>query len=498
MSASPQSTTKSRPNHNWFAWFLSATALAVAGTAIGFLLPPSQSPQSPTSGTAPVATDSTADEAGEHWLQEFALSVADVRDTQEAPALAIDDAGRIALAWASKTSETERTLFFTSSTNHGRPFDEPRVISTSGIFKSGSGAGGRGGHERRMLPRLAFGGGSLSLAWCDAPADGSSVRMLLAESRDGGVSFSQPAPLHQSEAARPTFTSLSANESGQVAASWLDCRNGPQQVFAAIRPAREASFLPDTMVFSGEHDQGVCPCCPTASYVLSDGTVLVAYRSTVDGYRDSWICRWDPKSGGAFSQPLRVTPPTWKFVGCPHDGPSIVVSREMVHMAWMDAHTGRQRTYYGRAKLSDMKFDVQELNAAGPGTQGNPKLCIDRAGRLHALWEESLADESPAEKTETGQERPGNGHQHAPEIGAGRAIMHACSPLADGHFDGPRAVHPQPNRFQMRPAVAAGVDGLVVAWMELDEAGKRVVVTRLHEADRPKLTSVQRIGEWNE
>jgi len=479
--------------------------LAVAGTAIGFLLPPGQPSQSPTSSTA-IASNSTgrpSDESlataepSDQWLHEFSLSTADVRDTQEAPALVIDDAGRIALAWASKTSDAERTLFFTTSTNHGRSFDEPRVISSSGIFKSGSGVAGRGGgHERRMLPRLAFGGGLLSLAWCDAPLDGSSVRLLLAESQDGGLTFGQPAPIHLSDSARPTFTSLAANERGQLAASWLDCRNGPQQVFAAIRPAGQTSFQPDTMVFAGQNSQGVCPCCPTASHVLSDGTVLVAYRSAIDGYRDTWICRWDPASGGAFSQPLPVTSPTWQFDGCPHDGPSIVVSRDVVHIAWMDAHTGRQRTYYGRAGLSDMKFEVQELNAAGPGTQGNAKLCIDSAGRLHALWEESLADEPPSGERSGNQKRGGgSGHQHAPETGAGRAIMYACSPHADGSFDAPLAVHPQPNCFQIRPAVASGAEGLVVAWMELDEAGKRVVVTRLPDADRLAQATAHGVGD---
>jgi hypothetical protein len=136
------------------------------------------------------------------------------------------------------------------------------------------------------------------------------------------------------------------------------------------------------------------------------------------------------------------------------------------------------------------------LNAAGLGTQGNPRLCIDLAGKLHAVWEESLADEPVSgEKTEGGKSSGSSGHQHAPAVGAGRAIMHACAPLADGHFETPRAVHPQPNRFQMRPAIACLVDGLVIAWMELDEAGKRVVVKRLPGADRLTLAPVRHVKD---
>lgn len=475
-------------------WLSLAAVLAIAGMTVGYLLPTDQpsNTSAATAGAVPAephpASAETPLKKSADWLHEFLLSEADVRDTQEAPALAIDGNDQIAVAWASKTSETERTLNFVSSRDRGRSFDHPRSIATSGIFRSGSGGKGQagskshgGGHERRMLPRLAFGAGTLHLAWCDAPLDGSSVRMLLAESRDFGQSFSTPAPLHRSEAARPTFTSLAANDAGEVAASWLDCRHGPQQVFAAVRLAGSADFLPDATVFPGQNDEGVCPCCPTASYVLPDGGVLVAYRGQIDGYRDTWICRCDPRQRNVFFEPIPVTPPTWKFDGCPHDGPSLAVTGDTLHVAWMDAHSGRQRAYYARAKLAEMKFEVQDLNPAGPGTQGNTKLCVDSAGRLHAVWEESLADEPPptAEKSSGSKWGGGSG---PPTIGAGRAIMHAVSPLADGKFDIPSAIRPKNGHFQMRPAIACGSDGLLVAaWMELNETGKRLVVTRLPE-----------------
>lgn len=474
-------------------WLSLGALLAIAGVSVGYLLPADTSLGTATTSTSNNAADSHSASAqttlsqSTTWLHEFPLSEADIRDTQEAPALAIDRTGQIALAWASKTSENERTLFFTASHDQGRTFKEPRMMAISGIFKSGSGGKGNGGgHERRMLPRLACGGETLNLAWCDAPLDGSSVRMLFANSRDFGRTFTEPVPLHQNTAARPTFTSLAANDAGEVAASWLDCRYGPQQVFAAVRLADSNDFLPDMTVFAGQNEQGVCPCCPTASYVLPDGVVLVAYRSQIDGYRDTWICRCDPKSGGKFSEPIPVTPPTWKFDGCPHDGPSLVVSGDTLHIAWMDAHSGRQRAYYAHAKLADMQFQVQDLNATGPGTQGNVKLAIDSAGRLHAVWEESLADELPAvsaaEKS-SGSNRGGGGG--TPASGAGRAIMHAISPLADGKFETPHAIRAQAGRYQMRPAIACGGEGsLVAAWMELDASGKRLVVTRLHPVDR--------------
>jgi hypothetical protein len=135
-----------------------------------------------------------------------------------------------------------------------------------------------------------------------------------------------------------------------------------------------------------------------------------------------------------------------------------------------------------------MKFDVQELNAAGPGTQGNATVVVDREGRLHVVWEESLTDDPAALHTANTLEskpRDAVGHRHGRPTGSGRVIMYACSRRADGQFTHPFAIRPQPGRFQMRPTIACGADGLIVAaWMELDEAGKRAVVSSVQEIEQ--------------
>jgi hypothetical protein len=480
--------------------WLSVGSAVILGLAIGLLLPnpdetgegaesarTGRAMREPGGATRPAQHDPSVAPAYPRSIQlpggpshEFPLSAADVRDTQEAPSVAVDQAGRIFLAWASKTSDLERTLYFTTSSDEGQSYEQPRAIAVSGIFKSaGADPDKRGGHERRMSPRLAISGEGLLLAWCDAPRDGSRVSMLLVESRDGGGSFSNPSPIHHSDAARPTFTSLAVNLAGRCAASWLDSRHGVQQVFAAARVCGSPSFEDELLVYAGQDNQGVCPCCPTATYVASDGTVVVAWRNEIDGYRDVWFSLLDPGASARFTAPVPVVPPTWKFDGCPHDGPSLAMSHEWLHVAWMDAHSGRPRVYYARAGRRDLKFVVRELNAAGPGTQGNPKLCFDGAGRLHALWEESLADEPLAAPA-----GPTHGiSSHSPGAsGAGRVIMHACSPHADGLFGSARPILSRPGRFQTRPAIAAGPGELLVAaWNELDEGGKRVIVMRLGE-----------------
>jgi hypothetical protein len=463
-------------------WLPFLTVLALSGLAAGYFWPPkasvtTESPAAPNSD----GIDSPAASAPD-LIQEFPLPAADVRDTQQAPSLAVGPDCQVYVSWESKSGEATKALMFTAAPNSTAAFEQPRVVAASGIFKSGGGS--RGGHERRMLPRVASYGRTVAVAWSDAPADGSRVQMLLAESLDGGQSFGKPVVVHASTEARPTFIAMAANSQGRIAASWLDCRTGPQQVYAAVRPAADAEFVADSLVCAGQNDQGVCPCCPTASLVMEDGRVLVAYRGLADGYRDTWISQFNPNAPAKFSEPVAVVPPTWKFDGCPHDGPALAAAGEWLHVAWTDAHSGRQRAYFGRARLSDLKFVAQELNAAGPGTQGNVKLAINDSGGVHAVWEESLTEELP---TDSGSGSP-SGHQHALPTGAGRVIVHAYAPQGDGRFGPAQAVRPQPGSFQTRPAVACGAGGeLVIAWTELDESGKRVVVVRRSLGERTAL-----------
>ena len=442
----------------------------VAGAAAGGLYlsggwPGGEPHPQPPGQPAPAADDPPRS-------HHFALSALDAKDTIEAPTLAIGPGGSVFLAWASKTGEAERTVLFTRSTDGGRTFENPKAVSKGGIYKT-AGKGKGGGYERRATPHLAVTPAGLHLSWGEALPDRSAMRMLLASSADAGVTFDTPRPVHTGTRANPTFTAMGAGPGGALACAWLDDRAGAQQPFAAIRPAGAATFEPERLVAAGQDGQGVCPCCPTAACFAPDGTLLVGFRNIQDGYRDIAIGRLRPGQS-AFEGPFPVIGNTWKFDGCPHDGPSLTVTGDTLHVAWMDARGGPQRCYYARAKLPELKFEVRELHPNTPGTQGNPKLLADTAGALHAVWEASLGTEPAAENP--------TGHQHGPpKVGAagGRAVMYAVMPAGQTEFGGVRAVAPKPGAFQTRPVLAAGDGTIFVAWNELDTAGKAVVVTRL-------------------
>jgi hypothetical protein len=402
------------------------------------------------------------------FTHRFALTSRDAKDTIEAPELAADSAGRVYLAWGSKTADAERSVYFTRTTDAGRSFDVPKAVSKGGVFKSRT-KGAREGHERRATPHVAVKGQELHLTWSEGATDGATMRLLLATSTDAGMTFGPPCAVDQAPEANPTFTALAAGPNAELACAWLGGPAG-QQPFAAVRRAGATAFEEERLIHAGQDGKGVCPCCPLAACFAPDGTLYVAFRNIADGYRDIAIGVLKPGKA-KFEGPFPVVAPSWKFNGCPHDGPSLAVVGEHLHVVWMDARSGPQRCYHARAKLADMAFSAEELHAIPAGTQGNAKLHADAAGRLHAVWEES-ATAPPTGDAEK--------HQHGPPTvtpgAGGRAIWYAVLG-SDGRFGSPRTVAPRIGAFQTRPAITVTNAGrALVAWNELDETGKAIVV----------------------
>jgi hypothetical protein len=443
---------------------LTLAALAAAGLGGGvYLAAYSPTPAGPPVGPAEVP------------VHRFPLTAADAKDTLEAPVLTADPAGRLYLAWASRTGDDERTLYLARSDDAGGRFDGPRAVAKSGVFKSVAQTKGKAvTREVRMVPHLVAAGPAVHLAWIEALADRSGVRAIVAASTDRGDTFGPPTPWHQGAGARATYTALAAGPDGALLASWLDNRNKAQQCYAAVRRAGAAAFDTELVVHAGDDDKGVCPCCPTAALVGPDGAAFVAFRNVANGYRDIAVGVKKPGESAFTLHP--VVPPAWEFNGCPHDGPSLARVGDTLHVAWMDARGGPPRCYHASARLSEMTFTARELNPIAAGTQGNAKLFADAAGTLHAVWEESAGADPPADA----------GHRHepaAPTPGVGgRAVMHRSWPAGAAGFGEARAVRAKPGAFQTRPAVTGTPAGeVVVAWNELDEAGKAVAVTRLGE-----------------
>lgn len=470
-----------RPQHRTaIAKYVFLAVLVIAGGSCGLYLSTHSSvddqvssPNEPTPAAQRRESDRTP------TIHRFPLTTLDAKDTVEAPDIAINLSGRLFLTWASKTGDKERTVFLARTADSGDSYEAPRIISCGGIYKTVAKDSSKGGgYERRATPHVGVEGDRVCLSWSEALSNGAGMKMLIATSTDAGTTFGPARQINNGERSKPTFTAMTVDSRGAIACSWLDDRMGSQRPFAAIRQPGVTEFESERLVYQGQGENGVCPCCPTAVTFGADGTLYVAFRNIQDGYRDIAVNLLKP-GAGKFEGPFPIVPNTWKFDGCPHDGPSLVVIGETLHVLWMDARSGLQRCFYGWAKLTDMKFDVRELHPGTAGSQGNAKLFADSSGNLHAVWEESIGTEP------TLNESP-NGHQHGQSkvgSGAGRAIVYAQMPKGSNEFKGYRTIAPKQDAFQTRPCIAVKPTSEVyVAWNELDTSGKAVVVAHWNES----------------
>jgi len=456
---------------------LTVVLMGVGGFALAWLAfdTPVRPPQ------APVAPGTVGQTPGSPRAVEierrYVLRPEDIHADRETPAIAVDAKGQVVVAWASQTGALERTIYLLHSSDGGRNFSPPVPWRKVPIYRFQSKTPGKTmTFSTHVLPRLTAGDGAIWLGWVEAVNGGPEVQYLVARSTDGGRSFSEPLSAHGDKAVRPGFTTLATAGDGTLCASWLDGRNQGQQPFLAVKTEGADQFSTESLVFAGPEGKGICPCCDLAVARAKDGATFVAFRNSDSGYRDISIAQSKAGESAGFAPPTPVTPDHWSFDGCPHDGPSLALSGDRLHVLWMDAHTGQNRVYAASSPRQALAFTPRELSASSPGAQGHPKLVAAPSGTLHAVWDESL---DPAGPAPTGSHHGASHSPSAVNSGSGRAIMYA-SATADGTFGTPRAVAPHPGAFQLNPALAVGPAGdIFIAWNELDTEGKQVVLVKL-------------------
>jgi hypothetical protein len=439
-------------------------AAGIVGLTIGLNLSGRPRPKpSPSSTVLAPLPDSTP---APPLRREFPLRPDDVKADRETPAIAVDARGRVLLAFASQTGDLERTIHLARSSDGGQTFSEPKPWRKVPIYKYASKSSDTKPamtYSTHVLPRLAASGDELVLGWVEAIDGGPRVVYYVARSFDGGATFADPVAVHGESTTRPGFTALAAGPSGELDAAWLD----DQKPCASTRRHGSEGFEAEATVYAGPAGAGVCPCCDVALARAEGGPLFVAFRDDDDDHRDIKVSRSTERG---FERPVVVGDHRWTFKGCPHDGPALALKGDRLVVAWMDAHNGLNRVYVADSDFASLSFQAHELAPDAKGSQGHPRLALDRKGRVLAAWDESLDHAAPAETK--------HGHGHAP-TGVGRAIRFAST--ADGRSFGPsRAIDPRPGSFQLNPALAMlDDDAALVAWAELDTQGKRIVVVRV-------------------
>jgi hypothetical protein len=392
----------------------------------------------------------------------FELAPANQDHELESPEIAIDTKGRIYLVWTSREKEGQRTLFIANSSDNGGTFSEPRVVSRSAIHEIELQGDQGATQEMGMTPRLATSGDNVSVAWTQSVAENSTVCLVSIESNDGAQSFSIPSSVNQSLEACPSFASLAA-WNDRRAYCWLDVRVQQRQVMAALRQGENG--VQEHSVFTLQAPAQTCQCCPTALAFGSQGQLFVAFR-----HANQILLAHAKDHLSEFASIITLAEVAPAAARCGHDCPSLAIDKETVHVSWTDAKTGVPRVCCATARLADMVFQTQAINADTKNSQGNCKL-QSANGTLHAVWEE----EPPAEQFISIDLQ-----EDTEVLQQSRVIMYSSRPMRTGVFEPARRVDDSLGAIQSRPALAANSNGDVfVVWNQSDGLERSVVVKRI-------------------
>ncbi|MFM1802073.1 MAG: hypothetical protein RJA81_1425, partial [Planctomycetota bacterium] len=420
---------------------------------------------------------------------------------REYPSIATDPKSRAVVAvWASATRSDSgnslRTLWISRSTDAGRQFSKPVAFREVPVYAFVSGAGKPGSKDKNvddkpsrppmtfsthLLPRLVPAGDRLVLTWVEAVNGGPKAALYLSISTDGGLHFSDPVNIAGDSAQRPGFVAINSSTDGRILAAWLDnppsksangSKSGGTKVFAVQEKRDQSGFEQPVLLYDGPEGQGVCPCCDVSVAGDSDGHMYYAFRNNVDDIRDIWT--------GSFNQAKAIQPPIplsrreWKFAGCPHDGPSMILQNGTLSTAWMDAKDGKPRVFLTKVTSSQMsseKMTTQPLTAILEGAQSHIRLLDDGHGGIFAAWDQAELKQNTHHEMESSETEPQKNR---------RGIVIAHKPADSSRLRSRVNLIADPARLPRNPVMTMADGGIVVSWAEIGgDSGKTIVIQRV-------------------
>ncbi|NOT27266.1 MAG: exo-alpha-sialidase [Acidobacteria bacterium] len=261
--------------------------------------------------------------------------------------------GLVAVAWGATAPDAGTDIYVAVSKDDGRTFGRPVRASDA---DSSANLSGEQPPSLTLVPS-ANGYPSIVVVWAGKTSSGT--RLFSSSSRDGGLSFSMPAPVRGSDGpGNRGWQAIATGPDGRAMAIWLDHRelamgtgmNSPSESSAVHQHGTHAPEADGAaraqlskLMFAhldGAGDAtavtgGVCYCCKTALTTGPDGAVYAAWRHVYPGnVRD--IAVVVSRDGGlSFSPPARVSEDAWVLDGCPENGPAMSAdSRQRIHVIW--------------------------------------------------------------------------------------------------------------------------------------------------------------------
>jgi hypothetical protein len=227
--------------------------------------------------------------------------------------------------------------------------------------------------NRADSPSIAASGKKLIASWSTKNQHGTVVH--IAESNDGGATWSKPKTPHPSTVAPFGFVSLTA--SGEYV--WLDGRilPGGKEGEGDMQLRHRDALL----------DARVCDCCQTAMAMTSEGP-LVAYRDrSASEVRDISYVR---RTAKGWSQPKTLSADGWQINGCPVNGPQLDAQGKRVVAVWFTAANNEPRVQVTFSNDAGASFGKPIRIDLGK-TTGRADVALRADGSAIVTWIEAGA-----------------------------------------------------------------------------------------------------------
>lgn len=363
----------------------------------------------------------------------------------------------VAVAWAA-TAAGKADIYTAMSRDGGVTFGPPvRVNAVPGEAR----VNGELPPRVALVPRPGATEPELVVVW---NAKSGKAEVKIARSRDGGRTFSPPAPI-QGEAAEGErgWHSLTIDARGSAHAIWIDHRGlvsppgaAPERkgehdgVAMAQRSGVYYATVSSTAAVSAERQlfTGPCYCCKTAMATGPDGTIYAAWRHVFAGNLRDMAFTASRDGGKTFSPIVRVHEDGWSINGCPDDGPAMAVDASgAVHLVWPTVAGGTEGVLHYAVSRDGRSFSAPiRVPTLGSPKPSHPQIALDTSGRIVVAWDEVR-----------------NGVRGA-----------AFSRMTAGSFAPARSFGTGgPSTY---PVLAAGARGLVAAWAAGPPAAATITV----------------------
>lgn len=275
-------------------------------------------------------------------------------------------------------------VFVTQSSDHGRTFSQPVVVSQDGVTLDW-------GPDAR--PKIVVNDkGEATVAYAIFRNKNFDGEVFFTHSTDGGKTFAVPQPIASVQESQ-RFEALALESDGSIFAAWLDKRD------RVAAKKNGVPFIGAGLAFAWSHDQGAtftestmafdstCECCRLAVAFAAPGRPVVAFRNAFDGkVRDHAVTTFEnPSTPGPIR---RVSVDDWATDVCPHHGPTLAIGPDgTYHVAWFTQGRVRKGLFYaysrdqGRSFSEPMKISITNHAPARP-------FLLALGGAIYMTWKE--------------------------------------------------------------------------------------------------------------